>query len=109
MTAKLYRVHITSDVYVVAESERDAEEYALQEPDVADDAMETAMAVASVVTVKGLSRDEETSLPWVHDDLEGDEYRDRTVKAWAELNDEATEKAKREAEFNAKQLKLPGT
>ena len=34
--------------------------------------------------------------------------RDR-VKAWAELNDEATEKAKREAEFNAKQLKLPGT
>lgn len=109
MTTKLYRVHITSDVYVVANSERDAEEYALRDYDVTIDAMDNALAVASVVTTKGLSRDEEVSLPWVHDDLEGDEYRDRTVGAWAKLNDEAVERARREAEFNAKQLTLPGT
>lgn len=109
MTTKLYRVHITSDVYIVANSERDAEEYALRDYDVTIDAMDNALAVASVVTTKGLSRDEEVSLPWVHDDLEGEEYRDRTVKEWAKLNDEAVERARREAEFNAKQLTLPGT
>jgi len=108
VTTKLYRVHITSDVYIVANSERDAEEYAFRDYDVATDAMDNALAVASMVTVKGLSRDEEVSL-WVHDDLEGEEYRDRTVKEWAKLNDEAVERARREAEFNAKQLTLPGT
>ena len=109
MTAKLYRVHITADVYVVAESEEDAEDYAMRERDVVDDAMENGLAVASVVTVKGLSRDDGAAFPWVHDDLEDDGYRDRTVRAWAEFNDEAAAQAKREAEFKAKQLIIPGT
>ena len=110
MTAKLYRVRITSEVFVVAESREDAEDFVLRDQDVVNDAMDNADATASVVTAKSLSRDEEVSLPWVDDDLEDDEVdRDRTVGAWAELNDEAAARAKREAEFNAKQLKLPGT
>ena len=107
---KLYRVRIEADVYVVAASERDARDYALRESDVVNDAMDNADATASVVTAKSLSRDEEVSLPWVDDDLEdGEVDRDRTVKAWAELNDAATAQAKREREFNAKQLNIPGT
>lgn len=106
---KLYRVRIEADVYVVAASERDAEDYALRESDVVMDAMEHADATASVVTVKSLSGAEENCLPWVDDDLEGDVDRNRTVKAWAELNDAATAQAKREREFNAKQLTIPGT
>lgn len=105
---KLYRVRLTADVYIVANSERDAEEYALRDYDVATDAMDNSLAVASVVTARGLSRDEEVSLPWVHDDL-GDEHRDRTVKEWARLNDEAVERARHEAEFNARQLTLSET
>jgi len=107
---KLYRVRIEADVYVVAASEHDAEEYALLESDVVDDAMENALTVASLVTAKSLSGVEENSLPWVDDDLEdGEVDRDRTVKAWAELNDAAVERARREREFNAKQLTIPGT
>lgn len=107
---KLYRVRIEADVYVVAASERDAEDYALRESDVVNDAMEQADATASVVTVKSLSGAEENCLPWVDDDLEdGEVDRDRTVKAWAELNDASTVQAKRERELNAKQLNIPGT
>jgi hypothetical protein len=110
MTAKLYRVHITADVFVVAESEEDAEDYAMLERDVVDDAMENGMAVATVVTAKGLSRDEGASFPWVHDELDDDDVdRDRTVRAWAELNDGAAAQAKREADFKARQLTIPGT
>ena len=110
---KLYRVSITSEVFVVANCKQDAEQYALRESDVVNDAMEHADATASVVTVKSLSRDEEVSLPWVDpwvdDDLEdGEVDRDRTVKAWAELNAAATDQAKREREFHAKQLNIPG-
>lgn len=106
---KLYRVRIEADVYVVSTSEHDAEQYALRERDVVDDAMEHALTVASLVTVKSLSGVEENCLPWVDDDLEdGEVDRDRTVKAWAELNDAATAQAKREREFNAKQLDIPG-
>ena len=107
---KLYRVRIEAEVYVVAASEHDAEDYALRDYDVTLDAMEHAEATASVVTVKSLSRDEEVSLPWVDDDLEdGEVDRDRTVKAWAELNDASTAQAKREREFITKQLNIPGT
>lgn len=106
---KLYRVRIEADVYVVAASEHDAEQYVLRERDVVDDAMDNALTVASLVTVKGLSRDEETSLPWVDDDLEEDVDRGRTVRDWAAMNDAAVERAKREREFNARQLTIPGT
>jgi hypothetical protein len=106
---KLYRVRIEADVYVVAASEHDAEEYALRERDVVDDAMDNALAVASLVTVKGLNRNEEMSLPWVDDDLDGDVDRDRTVRDWAAMNDAAVERALREREFNARQLTLSGT
>ena len=107
---KLYRVRIEADVYVVAASEHDAEDYALRDYDVVNDAMEHADATASVVTAKSLSGAEENCLPWVDDDLDDDEVdRDRTVGAWAELNDEAAARAKCEAGFNAKQLNIPGT
>jgi hypothetical protein len=110
MTAKLYRVRITSEVFVVAESREDAEDFALRDQDVVDDLVENGMAFATVAGTKGLSEDEKKCLPWVHDDLEDDEVdRDLTVGAWAELNDEAAAQAKREAEFKAKQLILPGT
>lgn len=105
---RLYRVRIEADVYVVSTSEHDAEEYALRERDVVDDAMDNALAVASLVTVKGLSRDEGMSLPWVDDELDGDVDL-RTVKEWAAMNDEAVERARREREFNARQLTIPGT
>jgi hypothetical protein len=72
--------------------------------------MKNGLAVATVAGVKGLSEDEKNCLPWVDDDLEdGEVDRDRTVKAWAELNDASTAQAKREREFNAKQLNIPGT
>lgn len=107
---KLYRVRIEADVYVVAASESDARDYALRESDVVNDAMDNADATASVVTAKSLSGEEENCLPWVDDYLEdGEVDLDRTVKAWAELNDAATAQAKREREFNAKQLNIPGT
>lgn len=104
---KLYRVRIEADVYVVANSEQEAEDYAMRDRDVGYDAIGNALAVATVVTVRGLSRDEGSFLPWVCDDLEVD--RELTVKEWAELNDEAVERARREQEFNPKQLTIPGT
>lgn len=110
MTAKLYRVHITAEVYVVAESGQDAEDHALRDRDVMGDVMETGVATATVATVKSLNRDEENCLPWIHDGLDDDDVdRDRTVRAWAELNDEAAAQAKREADFKARQLTIPGT
>ena len=105
---KLYRVRIEADVYVVAASEHDAEQYVLRERDVVDDAVDNALTVASLVTVKGLSRDEGDCLPWVDDELDGDVDL-RTVREWAAMNDEAVERARREAEFNARQLTIPGT
>lgn len=107
---KLYRVSITSEVFVVANCKQDAEDYALRESDVVNDAMDNALTVASLVTAKSLSGVGENCLPWVDDDLEdGEVDRDRTVKAWAELNDASTAQAKREREFNAKQATIPGT
>ena len=106
---KLYRVRIEADVYVVSTSEHDAEQYVLRDHDAMFDAMDNALAVASVATAKGLRRDEGMSLPWVDDDLEGDVDRDRTVRDWAAMNDAAVERALREREFNARQLTLSGT
>lgn len=104
----MYRVRIEADVYVVAASEHNAEQYVLRDHDAMFDAMDNALAVASVATAKGLSRDEEDYVPWVDDDLDGDVERARTVRDWAAMNDEAVERAKREREFNAKQLTIPG-
>ena len=103
---KLYRVHITADVWVVAKSERDAEDYALSDWDVIRDAMDSWSATAIAATVKSLSRRDAECNPWIHDDLDDEADHDRTVLEWAQLNDEAAAQAKREAEFDARQLPL---
>jgi hypothetical protein len=108
---KLYRVRIEAEVFVVANSEEEAEDFALSDHDLwRDDVMENADAMASVATTKSVTVEESKCLPWVDDELEDDEVdRSLTVKAWAELNDEMVERARREREFNAKQLNIPGT
>lgn len=103
---KLYRVHITADVWVVAKSELDAESHALSDWDVIRDAMDSWRATAIAATAQSLSRRDAECNPWIHDDLDDEADHDRTVLEWAELNDEAAAQAKREAEFDARQLPL---
>jgi hypothetical protein len=106
MTTKLYKVHITADVWVVAKSELDAESHALSDWDVIRDAMDSWRATAIAATAHSLSRRDAECNPWIHDDLDDEVDHDRTVLEWAELNDEAAAQAKREAEFDARQLPL---
>ena len=107
---KLYRVRIESEVFVVANSEHDAEVFALRDHDVMMEAKDNSLAVATVATAKYVTKEEGGCPPWVDDDLGDDEVdRGRTVKEWAELNDEMVERARREREFNPKQLTIPGT
>lgn len=108
MSAKLYRVVLTGEFFVVANDKAAAEGFIHTFSIAVNDAMDDAVAVASLVTAKGLTEDERNGQPWVSPDVAGVGERPTTTLGWAEWTDDALAQEDYDREFNDKQLNLFG-
>jgi hypothetical protein len=101
----LYTVKITREVVVLAHSRKAAEEIAEDErSDIEGDCEPSFTAHAALALPYGW---DDRSLPY-HALARGDGRADWTVGQWRAFIAEVDAEAKRVAEFNAKQLAMPG-
>lgn len=99
---RLWEVEVTVRVMVLAESREDAEAFADRDADhcVSDSLRDAGEVFAR--EPKHLDSDLADTLPWHDEDVP-----DRTCAEWLAEIQEAAARAKREAEFAARQIPLP--
>lgn len=102
---KVYRVCVEFETYVLARSAREAEKLATQDRDLLGSLDDVASAHAIEASRSMVDADWLNSLPWVADDVDDDEITDMTVGELLSKD----ELGRKQAEFDAKQLTLPGT
>lgn len=105
MALKLYTVEITREVVVLADSRDAAEEIAADERhDIESDCEPSIDAHAALALPFGW---DDSSRPY-HALARGDGRADWTVGQWRAATADADAEARRVAEFNARQLAMPG-
>jgi hypothetical protein len=104
---RVYKVFVEFDTYVLAHSPEEAADFARLDTDCREDLDITGTAVA--VKAVSVPSDDAGSYPWIALDVKDpDHHEDCTVGEWLERIAEEEADLRRVAEFNAKQLDLPG-
>ena len=101
---RVYKVFVEFDTYVLAHSPEEAADFARLDTECREDMDITGTAVA--VKAVSVPSDDAGSYPWIALDVKDPE--DCTVGEWLERIAEEEADHLRVAEFNAKQLNLPG-